>query len=36
MLEEIGAAPILPDGFVAGNCSALLQGAAEARDASES
>eukprot|EP00439_Symbiodinium_sp_Y106_P022074 s5801_g2.t1 len=29
MLEEIGAAPILPDGFVAGNCSALLQGAAE-------
>ncbi|CAE7256315.1 unnamed protein product [Symbiodinium necroappetens] len=29
MLEDIGAAPVLPDGFVAGNCSALLQGAAE-------
>ena len=33
MLEDIGAAPVLPDGFVAGNCSALLQGAAEARGA---
>ena len=31
LLEETGAAPVLPDGLVAGNCSALLRGASEAR-----
>ncbi|CAE7338519.1 unnamed protein product [Symbiodinium natans] len=29
LLEETGAAPVLPDGLVAGNCSALLRGTSE-------
>eukprot|EP00434_Breviolum_minutum_P012384 symbB.v1.2.010908.t1/scaffold723.1/size168984/1 len=29
LLEQTGAAPILADGLVAGNCSALLQGKEE-------
>ena len=36
LLEQTGAAPILADGLVAGNCSALLQGKEASRRAMRS
>ena len=36
LLEQTGAAPILADGLVAGNCSALLQGKEASRRAMSS